>query len=213
MIQLRYFADPMCSWCWGFAPVIQRIQATNAYQVELVMGGLRAGETRAITVELRDYVLHHWQQVAQTTGQPFDFENALPDGFVYDTEPACRAVVVVRESQPELGLAYLHALQQAFYAEGKDVTQPDTLADLAAQQGLARDAFLAAFDDPQTRLSTQADFECKAKYGVMGFPCLLVNTGQRWRMVSMGYQDYDTVVQQIQRRIERDAKSASKALH
>ena len=25
-----YFADPMCSWCWGFAPVIEKIAAEAA---------------------------------------------------------------------------------------------------------------------------------------------------------------------------------------
>ena len=27
--ELIYFADPMCSWCYGFAPVISAIERVN----------------------------------------------------------------------------------------------------------------------------------------------------------------------------------------
>lgn len=213
MIQLRYFVDPMCSWCWGFAPVVQQLSESGQYQMDMVMGGLRAGEQGAMTDELRNYVLHHWQQVQQTTGQAFAFDGALPAGFVYNTEPACRAVVAVRELEPERALAYLHAVQQAFYAEARDVTQAGVLASLADAQGIAEARFLQAFEAPETSAATQADFARKAEFGVMGFPCVLVNTGARWRMVSMGYQDFDTVRQQIDRRIARDNKQAKQRLH
>src|SRR5690242_8930931 len=39
---LIYFADPMCSWCWGFAPVIGAIRQRfgDALPIRLMMGGL-----------------------------------------------------------------------------------------------------------------------------------------------------------------------------
>lgn len=209
MPRLIYVADPMCSWCWGFAPVIRRLRSADDYEIELVMGGLRAGETRGITPELRDYVTHHWQQVAATTGQPFRYEGALPDGFVYDTEPACRAVVAVRELWPEQALDYLHALQQAFYAEGRDITRLEVLADLAAAGGLDRQRFEAAVADSAIQLAVATDFERKEQLGVMGFPSLLVDTGERLRMVSMGYQDFDSVSRQIQRRLGEKAAAGT----
>ena len=40
---LVYFADPMCSWCWGFSPVIEAIseQFGTSLPIRLIMGGLR----------------------------------------------------------------------------------------------------------------------------------------------------------------------------
>jgi len=32
------------------------------------------------------YVRHHWEQVQESTGQPFSFEFFERDGFVYDTD-------------------------------------------------------------------------------------------------------------------------------
>ena len=39
---LVYIADPMCSWCWGFAPVIDELVREFAGQLSLrvVAGGL-----------------------------------------------------------------------------------------------------------------------------------------------------------------------------
>lgn len=206
MIRLLYVVDPMCSWCWGFAPVIQQLRDSGDYRIEVVTGGLRAGETRGMTTELRNYVTHHWHQVGEVTGQPFEFEGALPDGFVYDTEPACRAVVTMREYRPEATLAYLHALQQAFYAQGRDITQLEELAMLAAEQGMEPERFKQHWQSDLIQIATATDFERKEQLGVMGFPSLLVDTGQRLRMVSMGYQDHATIQRQIERRMTRAAQ-------
>ena len=42
---LLYIADPMCSWCYGFAPVITEIaqRLAGLAPVRVVMGGLRPG--------------------------------------------------------------------------------------------------------------------------------------------------------------------------
>ena len=41
--QLLYFADPMCSWCWGFSPVVEELG--TRYQVRatlaVVMGNYK----------------------------------------------------------------------------------------------------------------------------------------------------------------------------
>jgi putative protein-disulfide isomerase len=89
--RLIYVMDPMCSWCWGFAPVAEAlVQQARAVDVRLhlVIGGLRSGSA-ALEPTTRGYILDHWQAVEEATGQPFRFDGALPNGFVYDTnQPA-----------------------------------------------------------------------------------------------------------------------------
>ncbi|HEX9812969.1 MAG TPA: DsbA family protein, partial [Burkholderiales bacterium] len=123
---LWYFADPMCSWCWGFAPVLSAIMDTyeDRLQLALMMGGLRPGTTQPMPAPMRAEILHHWEEVRRRSGQPFRFDGALPVGFVYDTEPACRAVVAMLELDRAAAFPYFKSIQSAFYAEGKDVTQP-----------------------------------------------------------------------------------------
>ena len=52
---LWYFADPMCSWCWGFSPAIDvlRDEYRDRIKIALVLGGLRPGETTSMTPTAR----------------------------------------------------------------------------------------------------------------------------------------------------------------
>ena len=192
---LWYFADPMCSWCWGFSPVIESVR--DAYRdrikIALVLGGLRPGETAPLTAAGREELLHHWHQVHARTGQPFRFENALPEGFVYDTEPASRAVATVGGIDPALIFPLFKAIQRAFYAEGRDVTRAGVLADLAAGLGADRQAFLQAFDSEAARARTQAHFRQARQAGVRGFPALILQQDTQLHSVSTGCQPLDTV--------------------
>ncbi len=70
--RLLYVMDPMCSWCWGFAPVGEAlVEQAHAAGVELhlVVGGLRTGSGSALEPTTRRYILEHWQAVTQATGQ------------------------------------------------------------------------------------------------------------------------------------------------
>ena len=77
----------MCSWCWGFSPVIHEIARcfTGQLDVQIHTGGLRAGNTRVMDNDQRMYILNHWFSVNEASGQPFDFSFKMPEGFVYDT--------------------------------------------------------------------------------------------------------------------------------
>src|SRR6185369_10077914 len=63
--RLVYFADPMCSWCYGFAPAIAAIaeRFEDRMPLQLVMGGLRAGNTVAMRPEDKDYIRDAWTRV------------------------------------------------------------------------------------------------------------------------------------------------------
>lgn len=186
---LWYFADPMCSWCWGFTPVIEAVR--EAYRprlkVALVLGGLRS-DTSPQTAAQREEILHHWHQVHARSGQPFRFEDAMPDGFVYDTEPASRAVLAAGSLDAELIFPMYKTIQSAFYAEGRNVTQRDVLADLAAGLGLERDAFLQAFESEAMRSKAQAHFNHARQAGVRGFPTLILQQGDKLHLITHGWQ-------------------------
>lgn len=193
--ELIHVADPMCSWCWGFSPVIEALRERYGarLRVALVLGGLRPGESAPLSAAARDDILHHWHAVAERTGQPFRFDGALAPGFVYDTEPASRAVVAVGALEPGQTFAMFKAIQHAFYAEGRDVTQPDVLAALAAGCGVAAPRFLAVFDSDDTRAKTRAHFRQARAAGVHGFPALILQQGDRLTRVGEGCQPRETV--------------------
>jgi putative protein-disulfide isomerase len=135
--RLVYFADPMCSWCYGFSPVIAALadRFEDRLPLDVVMGGLRAGNTEPMRGKDKEFIRSAWMRVGAATGQPFDMAFFDREGFVYDTEPACRAVVTARRLMPRMALPFMARIQQAFYAENRDMTAADEIAGVAEEAG------------------------------------------------------------------------------
>lgn len=191
---LLYVADPMCSWCYGFSPVISELAVRfgDRLPIRLLMGGLRPGNTRAMRPEDRDYIRSAWTRVGAATGQPFDLAFFDRDTFVYDTEPACRAVVAARTVNPALALTFMTAVQRAFYAANRDTTDAMVLVDIATEAGYDRPAFADAIVSPDIRNATFRDFLTAEQAGIRGFPTLLASKGEgAYALVTNGYRPLD----------------------
>ena len=202
--RLVYFADPMCSWCYGFGPEIDAFLADRpGVRVTLVMGGLRPYTREAATEAFRETIRGHWAHVAKASGLPFDDTALAREGFVYDTEPACRAVVTVRALAPGRALDYLHGVQAAFYAHGRDTTDAAVLADVAVASGIDRDAFLERHGSAHAKEETRTDFATTQSMGVQGFPTVaLAMTESRLLQVSAGFLRADDLAQRYAQALE-----------
>lgn len=211
-MRLLYIADPMCSWCYGFGPELGKLLARHPdAEVELVMGGLRPFNTQAATPEFREMLRGHWRHVATASGLPFSEAALATPGFVYDTEPACRAVVAARSMDAAKALAYLKAVQAAFYRDGRDVTRGEDLADIAGECGFERDTFRMLLDSPRMREETRADFARTQSLGVSGFPTLGVVHADRIYLVTSGYVTDDVLeyrLAEIEQLVGRKASAA-----
>lgn len=193
-MKLIYVADPMCSWCYGFARSMDALLAEPGpaapLELALVMGGLRPGTTDPIAPGHVAEILGHWRHVHEASGQPFAQapHTALHEpGFVYDTEPASRAVVAVRSLWPAAVWRYLKAVQRAFYAEARNVTRPEALAEIAEGEGLPRQEFAHAFASAAVRDATQREFAQTQAWGIRGFPALIAARGDELHLVTTGY--------------------------
>ena len=200
---LVYFADPMCSWCWGFSPVIEEIEATfgDDLPIRLIAGGLRPGTGEPMNEAQKAEIRHHWEHVNEASGQPFDYRFFERDGFVYDTEPACRAVVVLRRQGMAAALAGLRRIHMAFYAENRDVTREDVLTALAAELGHPSETFSEAFNSEPVKEETQQDFALTQSTGVGGFPTLIAGSGRdnQYALVTQGFQKADQILPALER--------------
>ena len=195
---LIYFSDPMCSWCYGFSPVIEEIRRTfgAALPIRVVMGGLRPGTETAMTLQAKLELADHWTHVHEATGLPFDGSGMARPGFAYDTDPAARAVVVARRDGEELAAAYLARAQRAFYGEGRDVTTAEVLADLAEELGLDRAPFLSSWASEAAKAETWRDYAISQRAGVTGFPTLVAGPNEDgvYGVVTRGYASGDQVL-------------------
>lgn len=206
LIKLIYIGDPMCSWCWGFAPEIESL--SKDFDIEVVVGGLRPGPSaQALTDRMADFLRQHWVEIAERTDQAFDIGFLdRRDGWVYDTEPAAVAVVTMRDLH-ELGtLGYFTDIQRAFYAEGRDVTDFDVLADLVTAYPVDQKVFRSRLESQAAKQSAWADFGRARNWGISGFPALVGElTGDRLALLARGWTRADVIRSRIASIDEADA--------
>src|SRR5438105_9968422 len=200
MPRLVYFADPMCSWCYGFGVQLTRLlEHENSLEVLLVMGGLRPFNKKVTDAAFKEMLRGHWKHVRELSGLPISETILERDDFVYDTEPACRAVVTYRGHQPAAALAYFASVQNAFYREGLDVTQGDVLADIAVGHGMEREVFLRGWESDEARQATGEDFKTAQSVGVTGFPTVAIEHDGGLHAIAAGYTPVEEMMQRIAR--------------
>lgn len=197
---LLYFADPMCSWCWGFSPVVQYIQHTFQAEIplQLVLGGLAPDPTsRVMDKQTTQTIREHWQHVREMSGQSFNFDFFDRQDFTYCTEPACRAVVTARSLKPDSAVPFLELLQRSFYTQNLDITQTSVLSELAGELGFASGEFTLAFESQEAKEATQRDFVLSRQLQVSGFPTLIAIEGKAGMVITAGYQAKEQVASQL----------------
>jgi putative protein-disulfide isomerase len=143
--------------------------------------------------------------VHNATGQPFDFEGGLPAGLIYNTEPACRALVAARGLDESRVWPLSLLIQQAFYQQGRDVTQAALLVELAEAAGLSRERFAERYDDPATKAETAGDFSWAENLGIAGFPTLLAEHQGQLALLTNGYQPLTVLAPLLGRWLEHNA--------
>lgn len=196
--RLIYVGDPMCSWCWGFAPQIESL--ANDYPVEVVVGGLRPGPmAQPLEDRMAEFLERHWIEIGERTGQPFDTGFLKRrDGWTYDTEPAAIAVTLFRVIDEAHTLDYFTDIQMAFYGEGRDVTDFEVLTELTDGYGVNRAEFAAALASDEAKKRAWEDFSRSRNWGISGFPTLVGELGdERLALLARGWTSADTIRDRI----------------
>jgi putative protein-disulfide isomerase len=209
---LVYVGDPMCSWCYGFGvPLQQLLEQLPGVPLAMVLGGLRAYNKEVMPDALKSTLHHHWEEVTKRSGKPFGTDQFGREGYIYDTEPACRAVVTIRTHAAEHTLVMYHAVQHAFYAVGRDITQTSVLADvwqevkeelhdsnMLGDVDFSRSDFVEAFESDSIKTQTRNDFAMVQQWGIRGFPALIAVVNGEAQLVSNGYMEADEMLQRVQ---------------
>lgn len=210
--RLLCFLDAMCSWCYGFSPVMNGIAEHFGERLEYLTfsGGLRPFNTEPMAQEMRDKLAATYAQIAEMTGQTFTTTRVMDPKFIYDTEPASRAIVTMRQLSSGQDFSYYLTIQKAFYALGEDITHEDVLAAYAEKFGVAHEAFREVFRSDAIREATLSDFRVAQNFNITGFPTLVVHrtdgkNPNALMLVGQGYAPLAEMVERIEAALTADA--------
>ncbi len=198
---LYVVVDPMCSWCWGFAPVIDQVRAAffDRYEIALVVGGLRTKGETVWDDTSKGYLRTHWEEVGKRTGQIFDTALLEKSYFEYDTYPTCKAVVTVRELLgEEAAFTYLHTIQHAFYAQGIDITKPHLLYGYYEQLFGNSGKFAFMYGTERMETLMYHDFAKARSMGATAFPSIVIVDKDGHMVCQKGYRSFEEIKQLLE---------------
>ena len=193
MPQLIFVIDPMCSWCWGFHPVMEELREKHAnnFHFSLVVGGLRTKGQMPWTDESKEYLAQNWNAVAQQSQQTFNFSLLNRETFDYDTYPACKAVVTVRELWgDDEAFDYLAKIQEAFYVKGEDTTLLETLLEYVDD----KKKFLEFYESNRAEILMKHDFSKARSMGANAFPSIVKIDEEGHMVCQKGYQSVQEIL-------------------
>lgn len=200
---LIYIGDPMCSWCYGFAPELSKAAdlLEDKVEMKLIMGGLRPYNTEHID-GMKTFLKEHWEHVNQASDQPFNYAILDDPEFIYDTEPPSRAVLVVRYLQPESELAFFKDVQNMFYAQNAHTHVAKNYHDLLDKYDINKDAFDTAFHSDDMKALIRQDFADSQAMGIRGFPSMVLLKDGKYTLIANGYTKAEKVVNMVNKIIE-----------
>lgn len=178
--RILYGFDPLCGWCYGLIPAWRAFRREDATTpVEVLPGGLIKGARVGPYSNAAPYIRQASARMTSVTGQ------ALSEAFfaliegpgspISASAPPSHAVLQVPASA---ALDYAHALQEAHFREGADLSQGSVLARIAARLGHDIDAEAAETATEETPRVAESFARAQA-LEISSFPTTLVLDGDR----------------------------------
>ncbi len=188
-LTLFYVHDPMCSWCWGYRPVLDRVMAQlpDTISCRRLLGGLAPDSDVPMAQDMREGLQQIWQRIHQQLGTEFNFDFWTQNTPRRSTYPACRAVIAA--TSQGAGDAMSDAIQRAYYLRAMNPSDTAVHCQLAGELGLDVERFASDIASDGVEQMLRSQLVMSRKLGVMGFPSWVLWDGQQAQSVPLDYSD------------------------
>lgn len=201
--KLYYVHDPMCSWCWGFAPVWQQLQQELQQlqiQLEYLVGGLAPDSDAPMPEEMRQMLQGTWQRIQQhIPGTEFNFAFWTDCQPRRSTWPACRAVLAAANQQADRQM--IVAIQRAYYLRAMNPSDDSVLIQLAQELELDAERFAKDLNSEPTQQLLQQQMQLAHSLPINGFPSLVLHSSSGLSPIQLDYNSADTMLRQIKQEL------------
>ena len=200
-VKLFYFHDPMCSWCWGFAPTWERLQARLTQEleyslnIECILGGLAPDSDLPMPLEMQKTLRSYWRRIETLLGTQFNYDYWTICQPRRSTYPACRAVLAASQQNHEKHM--IRAIQEAYYLRAMNPSDTSTLEQLARELELNTEQFAQDLRSPETEQLLKQQIEQYRKLSANGFPSLVLALDSELIPIAIDYQRDETMFAMI----------------
>ena len=125
---------------------------------------------------LGEYSRRDMQRSARRLQVPFRF----PEPFPIATIAACRAVYWMERADADGAKPLAEALYRAYFVDGRNISEPGVVADVAAESGADRDLLLAGIQEPAIKDRLKEVTNDAVERGIFGSPFFMVGDEPFW---------------------------------
>mgnify|MGYP000656189036 FL=1 len=123
-----------------------------------------------------EYARRDCERSAAFLGIPYE----TPTPYPVHTEHAARAFQWLSDRNPDEARAFAHGVFRAYFVEGRNISEPAVLLEIAATLGLDREEVSNAFSDLATKARLKAEIDLAEARGVFGSPFFIVEGEGFW---------------------------------
>jgi putative protein-disulfide isomerase len=209
-MEIIYVFDVLCGWCFGFSPVMQEFYKKHIdLKFTVISGGLVTGSRVGPMSNMASYIEKAIPGLEKTTGVKVgdEFKRQLKLGVrIQNSLTPAIALCILKEMLPDKQVQLAHALQQIYFVAGKDLENEDTYAEVAKSFDLDEVEFRRKMVDPRYENMATEEFEQAQKWGITGFPAVILNRGDSLIAISNGYTTFSDLEKRLESAKEMQIK-------
>lgn len=204
--KIIYIYDAYCGWCYGFSPVITAFHEKhkNEYGFEVISGGLITGNrVGPMDPDMAKYIKSAIPRLVQITGVTVSdaYINTLghPNRKNDSLEPA-KAMSAFKKFKPNRVVEFASWLQKAQFIGAKDLTSLEIYKEAAIFFEISPEVFIKEMEASTN--AANADFMQAQKWGITGFPAVVLDRGDTLIALSNGFTDLQNLETSLQHAME-----------
>lgn len=195
---LYYVYDPMCSWCYAFAPTFEKVKESLPANVKIIYvpGGLAPHTNEAMPLAMREKIQSIWYQIEDVVGTKFNHDfwtNCTPKRSTY---LACQATLAAKMQDKEEEM--INAIQEAYYLRAMNPSEEETMITLAEELNLDIKLFKNNLNSEETIKSFTEKMNLRRKLNLNSFPSLAIKYKKEIYPINIKYNDPKAILEQIE---------------
>ncbi len=123
-----------------------------------------------------DYARRDFERCARLYGAPFTW----PERFPIPTQNAARAFYWLDDCDAAQARAFAKAACHAYFGEGRDISPPKVVVEIAQSLGVDGPTLAAALGDPAVKERLKAEVSAAIEAGAFGSPYIVVDGEPFW---------------------------------
>lgn len=197
---LLYIHDPMCSWCYGFKPVLELLHTKLELilDIKYVLGGLAEDSDLAMPDNMKKQIKQNWKTIETTIPNTmFNYEFWTNNIARRSTYPSCRAVIATMKQDKSLEKAMINLIQKAYYVDALNPSDYNILYDLSKTLNLNHKQFINDIHSAEVNTELMSQIQLSREIGADSFPSLYLYKDKKYQEIVLDYTNGDIIIEHI----------------